>query len=197
MRLRATLLAAPAALLLSAPATHASVFTFTAVLSGPQEVIPNTSPGTGFAVVTLDNFLHTLDVNVTFADLEEGTTASHIHCCTAVAGTGGAGVATMTPRFTDFPLGVTSGTYSRSFDTTDVATYNAPFVTASGGTAAQAEAALLLGMLDGKAYFNIHTTAFPGGEIRGFLTEVPEPTTLMLLGGGLGLAALRARPRRR
>ena len=58
------------------------------------------------------------------------------------------------------------------------ATYNAPFVTANGGTAAGAEAALLAGIAAGKAYFNVHTQSVPGGEIRGFLQPFdPTPTS--------------------
>ena len=45
------------------------------------------------------------------------------------------------------------------------------------------EAALAAGLNAGQAYLNIHTSNFPGGEIRGFLT--PEPTTTLLLGAGL------------
>jgi CHRD domain len=62
-----------------------------------------------------------------------------------------------------------------------VTSYNLAFVTANGGTAATAEAALLSGMMDGKSYLNLHTSVFPGGEIRGFLAPaVPEPTSLMI-----------------
>ena len=32
-----------------------------------------------------------------------------------------------------------------------------------------------------KAYLNIHTNVYPGGEIRGFLTAVPEPATWMMM----------------
>jgi hypothetical protein len=35
-------------------------------------------------------------------------------------------------------------------------------------------------MLDGTAYFNIHSSQFTGGEIRGFL-RIPEPATLALV----------------
>lgn len=62
----------------------------------------------------------------------------------------------------------------------------------NGGTVESATAALFTGMAEGKAYFNIHTTAFPAGEIRGFLVpqSVPEPGTALLL--ALGAAALAA-----
>lgn len=40
---------------------------------------------------------------------------------------------------------------------------------------------------------NIHTTAFPGGEIRGFLV-VPEPSTVALVALAVGaMGALRRR----
>src|SRR5262249_27497644 len=101
------------------------------------------------------------------------TTASHIHAPTAVAGTGTAGVATQTPYFTGFPIGVTSGTYDHTFDTTQNATFNASY---DGGTPATQEPALFQAIADGKAYLNIHSSTFGGGEIRGFLT-LPVPVT--------------------
>ena len=88
------------------------------------------------------------------------------------------------PTFTGFPLGVTSGTYDHTFDTLDVATWNPAFIAAHGGTSAGAEAFLFAGMLANESYLNIHTSMFPGGEIRGFL-RVPEPATLALLCCGL------------
>lgn len=45
-------------------------------------------------------------------------------------------------------------------------------------------------LLAGLWYLNLHTTGFPGGEIRGQVEVVPEPTTLALLAGGLGLLAV-------
>jgi hypothetical protein len=65
------------------------------------------------------------------------------------------------------------------------------FITAHGGTVPGAEAALAASLADGTAYLNIHTTVVPGGEIRGFLQSVPEPSGLILLGiGSLALTAL-------
>ena len=167
---------------------------YQAALRGSNEFPSNASPGTGLATVTIDTDDHLLRVEVTFQDLLAGTTASHIHCCVLPsAANPNAGVATQTPTFTGFPLGVTSGSYDHSFDTLMLSTYNMPFVTANGGTPAGAEAALAAGLANGMAYLNIHTTQFPAGEIRGFFA-VPELSSMVLLGMGLlGIGALRKR----
>ncbi len=173
-------LAAGLVVALSAMATvpaGAAVTYFTSPLDGVSESPPNASPGSGFVEVDFDPAAHTMRVYVSFADLIGTTTASHIHGPTAVAGAGTAGVATVTPTFTGFPLGVTSGTYDQTYDLTLASSYNPSFITANGGTAATAEAALYQALLDGKAYLNVHTTFAPGGEIRGFLAQFnPTPT---------------------
>jgi hypothetical protein len=180
------------ALCTAGPAAHAVPIVYTAILSGPSEDPPNASPGTGFAEVDFDIVAHTLRVQVTFSGLTGTTTAAHIHAPTPTPGTGIAGVATQLPSFSGFPLGVTSGSYDQTFVTCCVGaegTYNPAFLTAHGGTAAGAEAALDVFLAEGRAYLNIHTTTFPGGEIRGFLVPlavaVAEPGPLVLLALGL------------
>lgn len=185
-----------AALLAATPAAAATII-FTGVLSGAAEAPPNASAGSGTVTVTFDDAAHTLRVQSTFANLTGTTSNAHIHAATLVPGTGTAGVATQTPSFVGFPLGVTAGTFDNTYSTLAAATYNPSYVTANGGTAAGAEMALVAAMNQGRTYFNIHTSAFPGGEIRAFLTPVPEPATWMMLIAGFGVVGAGLRRDRR
>lgn len=179
---------------LAASAVSAAPVEFVATLSGAAENPSNASLGTGLAHVTFDVEAHTLHVEVTFSGLTVGNTAAHIHCCTAPPNN--VGVATTLPTFTGFPTGVTSGLYVNTFDTSLASSFNQPFINAHGGTVASAETALFEGMVLGQSYLNIHTSTFPGGEIRGFLVT-PEPGTVLLLSTGLaGLAQQLWRKRR-
>jgi hypothetical protein len=128
-------------------ASYGGIITYTAQLSGPGESPPNASPGIGQSTIIIDTILNTMEVKVSFSDLLGPTTASHIHCCTALPGNGVADVATTVPSFTGFPLGVTSGTYDFTYDLLSAGTYNPALVTAHGGTVLSAEAALLAGAL--------------------------------------------------
>jgi hypothetical protein len=189
--LRSCLFALVAGLMLPVPPSHADIFTLTGNLTGESEVPPSGSTGTGQATITLDTILHMMRVQASFSGLGSNTTAAHIHCCLASPFLTGVNVpvATTAPTFPGFPLGVTSGNYDQTFDLTATSTYNLPpnlnpnpFL---GTTAATAEPVFVAALLAGQTYFNIHTTAFPGGEIRGFLA-VPGP----LAGAGVpGLIA--------
>jgi hypothetical protein len=184
------------AVVLGASPARAAVIAFETVLA--PEVAG--SSGSGSALVTFDTTAHTLNVSFSFSNLTGTTTVAHIHCCVPTPGTGTIGVATYPGTFPGFPSGLTSGSYSSPtpIDLTLASSYTGGatgFLTiAGGGTPAGAEAALLQGLLTGRAYLNVHTNFAPGGEIRGFLAAVPEPATCVLL--GLAVAAVAARGRR-
>jgi hypothetical protein len=166
--------AAAAALTLALPAS-AAISIFSTPLSGAGEPNPS-SLATGMARVTFDDVLNTVAVKLTFEGLANASPFGHIHCCTAVAGTGGAGVAV---GFNTLPQ-ATAGTYNDSFTLTSAAFTS-----------------LLMGAQEGKAYVNIHTPGtYAAGEIRGFLAPVPEPATYALMLGGLGLMGWVAKRRR-
>lgn len=174
--------------------SQAIIIRYQAVLNGPSESPVNASPGTGFAEVDYNTVAHTLFVDVTFSGLLGTTTASHIHAATPSPGTGTAGVATTTPTFAGFPLGVTSGSYVNTLDLTQMSSYNPAYVTANGGTTASAEAALVAALAADEAYLNIHSSSFGGGEIRGFLLAVPDQSsTAALLGLSTGALAWLSR----
>ncbi len=154
--------------------------------------------GTGTLTLEYDSVLHTLNINAVFSGLSGNTSNAHIHCCTATAFTGTAGVAlAQGGLLPGFPLGVQSGTYTALIDLTQTSQYSAAFVTASGGTAAGAEARLITNLASGNAYFNIHSTTFGGGEIRSFVTAVPEPGSYAMMAAGLVALGLFARRRAR
>jgi hypothetical protein len=190
--MKSIVLAAAASLAAALPATAHEVV-YVANLTGAAESPPNASAGVGVAIITFDLDLVTMRVQASFSGLSGNTTASHIHCCTATAGTGTAGVATVTPTFTAFPLGVTSGTYDNTFDMAVASSYNAAFITNNGGSVATALSALVAGYDSGKAYFNLHSSFAPGGELRGFLVAVPEVSTYALMLAGLAALGFVAR----
>jgi len=162
-----------------AGSAQALTYTFDDSLSGRQEVSPNLSTGLGQILGTYDDVSNTFDFELYFTGLSSPTVAAHLHS-PASPGVNAA----VQIGFTGFPLGVTTGFFENTYIF----------------TAAQ-ETDLLAGLM----YVNIHTSAFPGGEIRGQITArqtggtpptgVPDHAgTGVLLGLGLiGLVAFARR----
>jgi hypothetical protein len=140
----------------SSPAVG-NIIHYSVHLDGAQDSV--LTPATGFAFLTLDDILDTLVVSLTYSGLTTPATNAHIHCC-APPGVNAPVVIPFVPA--GFVTGATSGSFFATFSLTPL---------------------LVADIKSGLSYINIHTTAFPGGEIRGQI--VPEPATLVLLGLGL------------
>lgn len=154
------------AVLGGAKSANGAIISLSANLSGVQETPPNASPATGIGLVVLDDVANTIKVNESWSGLSAPATASHIH-------TGGVGIpGPVTFALTSVPA-ATSGSLEQTFAVTP---------------------AQIASLEAGQMYFNVHDSVFPGGEIRGQISVVPEPAMLSLL--GTGAMALMARRRR-
>jgi hypothetical protein len=150
--------------LLSVPAR--ATMLFDASLTGAQEVPPTASQGTGFGTVLLNNALTQITVNLEWFNLTAPATVAHIH--------GPAAPGTNAPvifSLSGVPAATSGAIPEQTFAITPA-------------QVADLEAGLF--------YFNIHTSNFPGGEIRGqILAAVPEQGgTCVLL--GVSIASLVA-----
>ena len=146
-------------ILVATPALHAE--TFGAVLTGTQEAPnPVTTAGYGNATVTLDAARTTLTVEMTVSSLSAPVTNAHIHG-EFPRGTAGGVKLDLAPG-----TNLANGRLSRTY-TIDKAL----------GDAIAARPELF--------YLNVHTSANPGGEIRGQLTALD--TTIRYSGELRGL----------
>lgn len=147
-----------AALAVLAAANLGIAQTFNFSLDGLQEVPPNASPASGSCTVVVDDILDNLDVSCTYLGMLGTVSAAHIHAPAPP----GVNAPVILPLA---PLGSPNGTINHTDLPLSQTNINH--------------------ILAGNAYVNIHTQAFPGGEIRGQI--VPEPVALgsILLGGFL------------
>jgi hypothetical protein len=145
--------------LLTLPQTaQAAIFSLASTLSGSQEVPANNSPASGSATLSYDNVINLLSWNIQFSDLQGTSQLSHFH-----------GPA---PRGVNGPVQININTTPG---------FTSPLI----GTATLSEIQESQ-LLSGLWYINIHSSVFPGGEIRGQVELVPESSSL----GAIGLTAL-------
>ncbi|MGF1526708.1 MAG: CHRD domain-containing protein [Candidatus Competibacterales bacterium] len=144
----------------------ATLATLTAesVLSGGQEVPPVTSGGAGVGSVTIDPVGQTLDVVVDYAGLVD-TQQIHIHV--GAAGSNGAVMFFLCSNLGNGPPGtpacpVTGGQVTATLTPADLIVSDTVANFSAAVTALQG----------GQAYFNIHTSANPAGELRGQIGAV-------------------------
>jgi hypothetical protein len=130
-----------AAFLAFTPAAFAEMVSYKADLKGSTEVPANDSKGTGSVTATYDTTTKKFTYSATYKDLTGPATAAHFHGPAAA----GANAPPVVPvkDMTPSPL-------------------------KGEATLTDAQAADLVG---GKWYFNIHTAANKGGEIRGQVTK--------------------------
>lgn len=155
------------------------------ILSGAFEVGPNASTATGGEVgsgITYDNATMGLTINVAyglfgFQPLTGNFQSAHLH------GPAPAGV----------NAGVMIGLFSGATDIHTDLGPNAGFFSGTVTLNLAQETALF----DNLVYFNIHSSAFPGGEIRAQLipATVPEPSTAVFVAAGLALLVVFRRNR--
>lgn len=155
--------------LCSGPGAFAHERYYEGELSGAAQFPPNGSTATGSMYLTLDLDLATLRIQVSFEGLAGPVTAAHFHGQTAAPHDG---LADMALHAHGFPLGGVSGSYDHTLNLGLPQSYTPEFIAASGGTVGQAFNALIAGLEAERMYFNIHTAAYPGGEVRTFTTRV-------------------------
>lgn len=167
--------AAVAVAVAAASASSAQAQTsFISFLNGAQEApTPRVTPAFGNGTVLLNAARTQITINLTFQGLLAPITVAHIH-------NGAVGISG--PVIIDIREFMTISPDLRSGSIMN-AVLNV--------TSAQADI-----LLAGNGYFNIHSTQFPAGEIRGQINIVPEPSTYLLMATGLGGLVLMARRRR-
>jgi hypothetical protein len=130
-----------------------NVSSLVATLQGDQEVPATPSTATGNATITYNNTAHTIDIALTVNGIAPTDPGLRFHVHRAPTGVNGPIIVDLFNASPPSSLGTLTPTGPTSFTFTAT---NVPLNSLH-------EAALLGGI----TYVNVHTAAFPGGEIRG------------------------------
>jgi hypothetical protein len=144
----------------------------TAKLVSLDEVPSVNTAGAGTATFTINDAGTQVDYDVTYTKLEGGVTQAHIHL--AQTGVNGGIAVFLCSNLGNGPVGTQAcpaspGHITGSFDASDIVGPSAQ------GLVTGEFPGLLRGIRRGYVYANVHTTLFPGGEIRGQLKFTPSP----------------------
>jgi hypothetical protein len=123
-------------------AAHAATVDLKATLNASSEVPAKDSAGTGTLTATLDTSTHQFKYSVEYSGLTGPVVAAHFHGPAAVGANAGPVVPVKGVPLTSPITGEATLTPAQETD-----------------------------LLAGKWYFNLHTAANPGGEVRGQVTK--------------------------
>lgn len=139
------------------------IVTFKATMNGAAEVqaAPVVTPGTGTFTATLDTATNVFTYDVVFSGLTANVTLGHIHGPATAAQSIGTTINFATLAGATFSVGAAAGT-AHGTTTLNVANQITPTINGDS---------LKKLLLAGLTYANIHTSAFPQGEIRGQITK--------------------------
>ena len=140
---------------LAASGAMATTFNFAFPIDGLQEVPPNGSPHAGIGLASYNDVTGFLDWNIAWSGLSGAITGMHFHGPAPFGVNAGIQV----------NIGGISGLVSPSIGSTPI------------------NALQGVDLNSGLWYVNIHSTVFPGGEIRGQVIPAPASMSLLAIGG--------------
>ncbi len=161
---------------------NAATVTYAFNLNGAQEVPPSATAASGSAQITINDVAGTISfVSATFS-FSSDLVAAHLH---------------KAPPGIDGPVVYDLLSAIDAIGPVTVGAISIPGSLVFAGTSKPIDIALAVAINASPFlyYMNIHTTAFPGGEVRGQLASspVPLPGAFWLFAPAIGLGVLRRR----
>ncbi len=159
--------------LVASPLAMGAQIVFDTSLLGANEAPPVLTNGWGVGSFVVDTQAKTFDLTLTVDDLIGPVSSADIHM--GLPGLNGPSVITL-PALTDVTIPNTQIVVYKQLQLTNFS-WQSVFP------------AFLTQLSQGNLYLNVHTTTFPGGEVRAQLPAVPEPSTIAMLCSGALMGA--------